>query len=149
VGAGLFARRGEGPRPEVLYRSKDKAQALPQTWSAVLTGRIPQVGHRAANHKLYVAAILDFFCPAAPIAEITAAHVEEYRQRAATQKRRVWIGGPDPRQRLDRNDNRWWRTTKRIRSARTTNNYLMCLAALFMIAYNTRNPITRELPARC
>jgi hypothetical protein len=92
----------------------------------------------------YVAEILDFFGPAAPIAEITAAHVEEYRQRAATQKLRVWIGGPDPRKQLNRSDDRWWRTTKRTRSARTTNNYLMCLAALFTITYNTRNPITRE-----
>ena len=97
-----------------------------------------------ANHKLYVAEILDFFGPAAPIAEITATHVEEFRQHAATQKLRVWIGGPDPTKRHDRNDDRWWKTTKRTRSARTTNNYLMCLAALFMIAYNTRNPITRE-----
>jgi hypothetical protein len=85
-----------------------------------------------------------FFGPAAPIGEIAATHVEEYRQRAATQKLRVWIGGPDPKKRLDRDDDRWWRTAKRIRSARTTNNYLMCLAALFMVAYNTRNPITRE-----
>ena len=36
-----------------------------------------------ANHKLYVAEILDFFGPATPIAEITAEHVEQYRQRAA------------------------------------------------------------------
>jgi hypothetical protein len=97
-----------------------------------------------ANHKLYVAEILDFFGPATAVGEITAAHVEEYRQRAATQKLRVWIGGPDPKKRLDRRDEKWWRTTKRTRSARTTNNYLMCLAALFTIAYNTRNTITRE-----
>lgn len=97
-----------------------------------------------ANHKLYVTEILDFFGAAAPIADITAGHVEAYRQRASTQKLKVWIGGPDPKKRLDRNDSRWWRRTQRTRSARTTNNYLMCLAALFTLAYNTRNPITRE-----
>ena len=97
-----------------------------------------------ANHKLYIAEILEFFGPAVAIAEITAAHVEEFRQHAATRKLRVWIGGPDPKKRRDRNDDKWWRTTKRTRSARTVNSYLMCLAALFMIAYNMRNPITRE-----
>lgn len=97
-----------------------------------------------ANHKLYVAEILSFFGPATAIADIAAPEVEAFRQRAATQKLRVWIGGPDPKKRLDRGDERWWRTTKRTRSARTTNSYLMCLAALFMIAYNTRNPTTRE-----
>lgn len=97
-----------------------------------------------ANHKLYVAEILGFFGPATAIADITALGVEAFRQHAATQKLRVWIGGPDPKKRLDRGDERWWRTTRRTRSARTTNNYLMCLAALFSIAYNTRNPITRE-----
>ena len=97
-----------------------------------------------ANHKLYVAEILGFFGPATAIAEITAAGVEQYRQHAATRKLRVWIGGPDLRQRRDRTDDKWWRTTKRVRSPRTTNSYLMCLAALFAIAYGTRNAITRE-----
>jgi len=97
-----------------------------------------------ANHKLYVAEILGFFGPTAAINEITASDVEGYRINASAQKLRVWIGGPDPRKQRDRSDDKWGRTTKRTRSARTTNNYLMCLATLFAIAYKTRNPITRE-----
>jgi integrase len=128
---------------QALDRSAARGDSytIAQAAAAWLSRKAGRTASHVDNVRLYVAEILAFFGPATPIGEIRDDQVEAYRRHATAQPLRVWAGGRGKRPAADRPD--LWRSTDRIRSARTTNNYLKALRAIFALAERVRDPITR------
>jgi hypothetical protein len=129
---------------QALNRSAARGDSytIAQAAAAWLGRKSGRTASHVDNARLYVAEILAFFGAATPIGEIRDDQVEAYRRHATTRPLRVWAGGPGQRPAVDRPD--LWRSTDRIRSARTANNYLKALRGIFAIAERVRDPVTRS-----
>lgn len=137
-------------KAEVLARyqaAKRNLRPDSYTWGQAIALHMKRVLDKSPEHVdnavLYTSEIGRFFGPATPFAELSDDRIEEYREFAAAQTLRVWLGGARKKKPGDLANTALWRDTGRRRSPRQINNYLKCLSALIAIAERVRDPVTK------
>lgn len=96
-------------------------------------------GRHAGNQQVYMAELLRWFGPDAPIAEIEE-RVAAYNAWALAQPVRIWRGGA--RSKADPGAARLWTDAGRTRSAATQNRYLDALRRAIRLYGEIRDPAT-------
>jgi integrase len=129
-----------------LAAGRPGVYSIGQAGAAYLKRKAGKTASHVNNARLYVAEILGFFGATTPIGEIPDERIAAYQDFAGRQTLKKWRGGrgvklgdvPDPA------DPKLWQDTGRVRSRRTTNNYLKALREIFAGAARLRDPVTRR-----
>jgi hypothetical protein len=141
---------------------RELAATAPETYALGLVAAtwLKRRGGRSSSHRnnarLYVGEILAFFGPDTAVAGIQTGEPPEdpagelertvrgYEAFAARQTLKKWRGGPGVKlgDVSDATDPELWQDTGKVRSARTTNNYLAAFEGILEIATKTVDKAT-------